>query len=172
MRRFILFRVVTAMVMLSGLVATALLCSRLMSRERAELRSTTEAHAGRIGSQVQAGVLAAVEPLARLGQWWLTQGKPTDRDDWATDGQLFLSKSPGLREAHWVGADGWQHWSAVPGAAPNTTRTRPDDRILREIVTIRQGEPEVISDVWNAPQIGPAFYVCYPVGPVRRVRGY
>ena len=165
MRRFIVFRVVSAIVMVSGLIAAFLLCSRLISRERAELRSTTEAHARRIGSQVQSGVLAAVEPLERLGQWWLSQGKPTAQEDWATDGQLFLSRSPGLREALWVGADGWQRWAAIPGAAPNTTRIRADGRILREIANIHRGQPMVISEVFSAPGIGTAFYVCYLVKP-------
>ena len=167
MRRVIVFWTVSATVMVSGLAATVVLCSKLISGERAELRSTTEANAQRIGSQVQTGVLAAIDPLERLGRWWLTQGKPTDPEDWATDGQLFMSRSPGLREALWVGRDGWQQWSAVPGGVPNITRTRPDERTLREIASTHSGQPGVISDVFDAPGIGPAFYALFPREPRR-----
>src|SRR5450759_552625 len=114
MRRFIRLRGVFVLVCVSGLVAAVLLCSEVIRRKRAEVRSTTAAEGRRIALHVQKGVLAATEPLKRLGQWWLTQGKPAAREDWATDGQLFLSQSPGLSEALWVGVDGRQWWSAVP----------------------------------------------------------
>jgi hypothetical protein len=101
MRRFIILRVVFVLVFVSGLVAAVLLYSEVIRRKRAEVRSTTAAEGQRIALHVQKGVLAATEPLKRLGQWWLTQGKPAVREDWATDGQLFLSQSPGLSEALW-----------------------------------------------------------------------
>ncbi len=170
--RVIVFWAVSATVMVWGLVATVLLCGKLVSLERAEFRSTTEADAQSIGAQLQTGVLAAIGPLERLGQWWFTQGKPMDREDWATDGQLFMSQSPGLREALWVGTNGRQQWSAVPGGEPNTTSTRPNDRILREIATARDGQRRVISDIFNAPGVGPAFYVCFPMSRGGLIRGY
>jgi signal transduction histidine kinase len=172
MRRFIILRVVFVLVFVSGLVAAVLLCSEVIRRKRAEVRSTTAAEGRRIALHVQKGVLAATEPLKRLGQWWLTQGKPAAREDWATDGQLFLSQSPGLSEALWVGMDGRQWWSAVPGATPNTTVTRPDNKILREIATLRNGQPTAISEVFISPGAGPAIYVCFPVSQGHRVRGY
>ena len=172
MRRFIVLRIISTLVLVSGLVAAVLLCTKVVSREQAELRSSTDAHAHRIAMQVQAGVLAAIEPLARLGQWWLTQGKPAAPEDWATDGQLFLSQSPGLREAIWVDTEGHQVWSAVPGATPHTSETRPDNRVLGEIATVQSGRPIAISEVFTSPGGGPAVYVCFPVERGRRVRGY
>ena len=172
MRRFIVLRIISTLVLVSGLVAAVLLCTKVVSREQAELRSSTDAHAHRIAMQVQAGVLAAIEPLERLGQWWLTQGKPAAPEDWATDGQLFLSQSPGLREAIWVDTKGRQVWSAVPGATPNTLQTRPDNKVLGEIATVQNGRPIAISEVLPSPGGGPAVYVCFPVERGRRVRGY
>src|SRR5579863_847247 len=121
MRRFFVLRVVSGVILLSGLVAALVLCKRVIAREREELRTTTEAHARRIATQVQSGILGAVEPLKRLGQWWLTQGKPAEREDWDTDGQLFLTHSPGLQKALWIDSKGRQRWSAVPGAVPDLT---------------------------------------------------
>jgi hypothetical protein len=121
----------------SSLVAVLLLSRRIISRERAELRSTPAAHARRIALQVQIGVLTAVKPLQRLGQWWLTQEKPEDPEDWATDGQLFLSQSPGLRAAIWVDTVGRQRWSAVPGATPSISTTRPSDMVLPQIARLK-----------------------------------
>lgn len=169
--RFIVFRVVSVAVLIAGLSAAVLLCSKLLTKESAELQATTDANVRRIASQVQTGVLAAIQPLERLGQWWLSQGKPADRSDWATDGQLFLSQSPGLRQAFWVDPYGWQRWSAVPGSVPATDRIRPNDRIQREIAALRRGKMS-ISESFDVPGIGSAIYVCFPIRQAGRVRGY
>ncbi len=169
--RFIVFRVVSIAVLIAGLSAAVLLCSKLLAKESAEQQATTDANVARIASQVQTGVLAAVQPLERLGQWWLSQGKPADRGDWATDGQLFLSQSPGLRQAFWVDPYGWQRWSAGPGSVPATDRIRPTDRIRREIAALRPGRMS-ISESFDAPGIGSAIYVCFPIRQAGRVRGY
>ena len=172
MRRFIALQVVSALVLLSGLVAAVLLCAKVIDLEQAELRSEAEAHGQRIASQIEAGIIAAIEPLERLGQWWLSQGKPAAAEDWATDGQLFLSRSPGLRKALWIGTDGLQRWAAAPGATPATASARPEALALQQIARIRKGEPKAISEVFSAPGIGPAIYVCVPVTEARKLRGY
>jgi PAS domain S-box-containing protein len=170
--RFSALRVISALVIVSGLVATVLLCTRLISKELAELRSTADAHARRIASQVQSGVLAATDPLERLGQWWLTQGRPADPEDWANDGQLFLSQSPGLRKAIWLDPDGRQRWWAAPGTVPDSAVTGLDLEALREIEAVQRGRERTISGVFTSVGSGPAIYVCYPVNYKGRVRGY
>ena len=50
--------------------------------------------------------------------------------------------------------------------------TRPDNKILREIAILRNGQPTSISEVFISPGAGPAIYVCFPVSQGRRVRGY
>jgi signal transduction histidine kinase len=122
--------------------------------------------------QVQSGVLAATDPLERLGQWWLTQGRPADPEDWASDGQLFLSQSPGLRKAIWLDADGRQRWWAAPGMAPNSPGTGLGLETLREIEAVRRGRERTISEVLISHGSGPAVYVCYPVSYKGRLRGY
>jgi signal transduction histidine kinase len=169
--RFTIFRAVSTVVLVTGLVAAILLCSKLLTKESAELRATTDANARRIALQVQTGVLAAIQPLERLGQWWLSQGKPADRGDWATDGQLFLTQSTGLRQAFWVDPSGWQRWSAVPGSVPATDRIRPNDRIQREITAAGRSKMS-ISGSFEAPGTGSAIYVCFPIRQAGRVRGY
>ena len=158
--------------MLSGLIAATLLCVRLISREREELQRTTHAEARHIAAQLGTGVLGRIEPLERMGQWWLSQGKPFDREDWRTDGQLFLSGSPGLVEAAWVGADGLQRWSAKPEAEPNWKQVRPDPRVRQLIAAAKARGSKVISDVFSAPDTPAAFYACVPVSRDRRVWGY
>jgi signal transduction histidine kinase/sensor domain CHASE-containing protein len=172
MRRFVVFRVVSATVMLSGLIAAILLCSKLIDREQAELRYTTDANVRRIATQLQGGVSAALVPLERLGQWWLSQGKPMDREDWATDGRLFLSQSPGLRRAVWVSPERRQLWSASPGTAPDLARTVPEDRVLRTVALVGNNGQGAVSDVFDDAGIGRAFYVCFRMSKGGRVRGY
>lgn len=170
--RRVIFGIASGVIMTVGLIATFALCGKLIHVEQAELRSTTAARARSIALQVQSGVLGAIEPLDRLGRWWITQGKPADAEDWATDGQLFLAHAPGLRAALWVTPDGWQKWSAAPGETPNTTRIRPDRRVAAEIAALRSGERFRISDVFASPGAGPAFYVSFPVSSGEKIRGY
>jgi PAS domain S-box-containing protein len=172
MRRYIILQVVSGTVMLAGLVATFILCRNVIERERGELQRAAEAEARRVAMHLQTDVLATAESLERLGKWWLSQGKPLDRDDWNTDGQLFLSRSPGLREAVWMGTDGYQYWVATPGADPNTTRIRPEDRV-RDLVRIAQTRRSIVtSGVFDGWNMGAEFYVCVPLIQDKRIRGY
>lgn len=171
-RRRVLLGIASGAIMAVGLIATFALCGKLIHVEQAELRSTTAARARSIALQVQTGVLAAIEPLDRLGRWWITQGKPADAEDWATDGQLFLSHSTGLRAAMWVTTDGWQKWSAAPGETPSTAKVRPDRRIVAEIAALQNGERFRISDVFETPGAGPMFYVNFPVSSGGKIRGH
>jgi signal transduction histidine kinase len=120
---------------------------------------------------VRSDVLTAVEPLQRLGQWWLTQGKPESPEDWITDGQLFLSQSPGLRRALWVDMEGRQRWSAAPGTTPDIRTIRPDEVMLRQIARIKSGEPIAVSEVFGGSE-GQTVYVCFPAIQRGRTRGY
>ena len=172
MRRFLVLRLLSALVLVSGLFAAVLLCAKVIRREQAEIRATSEAHARRIALHLQNGVLAALEPLERLGQWWLTQGKPAAPEDWASDGRLFLSQSPGLREALWVDLDGRQRWYARPGATPNENRVKAEDRVLREIDAVRSGMRLGISEPFASGWTQSAIYVCFPIVRAGRLRGY
>ena len=171
-RRRVLFGIASGAIMAVGLIATFALCGKLIRVEEAELRSNTAARAHTLALQVQTGVLAAIEPLDRLGRWWITQGKPADAEDWATDGQLFLSHATGLRSALWITPDGWQRWSAAPGATPSTTKVRADARIVTEIAALPHGQRYRISDVFESPEAGPVFYVNFPVSSGGKIRGY
>src|SRR5450432_243719 len=107
-------------IILATLFATFTLCSSLVQRERAELERRTQAEAQQIATHLRIGMTAALEPLAHLGTWWLSQGKPFDLEDWRNDAQLFLTNASGLRQALWVGADGVERWSAMPTSEPTT----------------------------------------------------
>ncbi|HTS63262.1 MAG TPA: ATP-binding protein [Candidatus Acidoferrales bacterium] len=172
MLRHRLLHAISAAVMLAGLVAAVLLCNNIIRRESAELQRTSEAEARRIAAHFQAGMLASLEPLEQLGRWWLSQGKPEAREDWRTDGQLFLSKALGLRQALWVGADGFEHWVATPGADPKISRSRPNDRIRRVIAAANARRSITISDIFDLPTASSVLYVCFPIDENRRVKGY
>src|SRR5260370_26316852 len=133
MRRHRLFQLLSATVMVAGMGAALVLCDRLITRERAELQRNAELDAQRIAARVQAGVMSGVPPLSALGAWWLSQGKPLDREDWRTDGQLFLARSTGLLQAAWISSNGFQEWSAKPAAEPRLKRGPPDIRLQRLI---------------------------------------
>jgi signal transduction histidine kinase len=172
MKRRVVFYVLSAAVMSTGLAAAILLCNNLILRERAETLRTTSAEAQHIALGLKAGALANFEHLDRLGRWWLSQGKPLDLEDWRTDGQLFLSRSVGLREAAWVGADGLQRWSAEQGAEPVAATTRPGDRVRQVVESARSLHGLATSEVFATPDVAAAFYVCVPIIEKRRPRGY
>src|ERR1051326_3518753 len=130
-RRPSVLQVVSATVMLAGLIAALVLCQRLISRERTELESTAANDVRQIAARLQSGILESIGPLDRLGRWWISQGRPADLDDWNTDGKLFLSNSPGIRTAYWIGTDGYLRWQATPGAPPRLRRSRPDTNLAQ-----------------------------------------
>ena len=162
----------SAIIILAGMFATLTLCASLVKRERDELERRTQAEAQQIATHLQAGMTRAIEPLAHLGTWWLSQGKPFDREDWHNDAQLFLANASGLHQALWVGSDGVERWSAVPGSAPITKPVRPDDAIRRLIGEAGSRDSLVISGLFNAPGITHALYVCVPVQRNQRLAGY
>jgi signal transduction histidine kinase len=162
----------SAVIILAGLFATLTLCGSLVKRERAELERRTQAEARQIATHLQIGMMGAIEPLAHLGNWWLSQGKPFDREDWRNDAQLFLANASGLRQALWVGSDGVERWSALPGTAPITKPVRPNDAISRLIGEAGSRDSLVISGLFTAPGITHAVYVCVPVRRNQRLAGY
>jgi signal transduction histidine kinase len=162
----------SALIILAGLFATLTLCGNLVKRERAELERRTQAEAQQIATHLQIGMMGAIEPLAHLGNWWLSQGKPFDREDWRNDAQLFLANASGLRQALWVGSDGVERWSALPGSAPITKPVRPNDAISRLIGEAGSRDSLAVSGLFTAPGITQAVYVCVPVRRNQRLAGY
>jgi signal transduction histidine kinase len=172
MARLGFLQAVSIIIILATLYATLTLCGRLVQGERAELERRTRAQTQQIATQLQVGMMSAVEPLARLGSWWLSQGKPFDPEDWRSDAQLFLANAYGLRQALWVGSDGVERWSATPGSEPRTKPVRPDDAIRRLIEDARVRDSLVISGLFVMPKIPHALYVCAPVHRTGRLVGY
>ena len=153
----------SVIIILAALFATLSLGGLLVRRERAELQRRTQAQAQLIATQLHIGMKNAFEPLTRLGSWWLSQGKPDDPEDWQSDAQLFLASATGLRQALWVGRDGVQRWSAVPGSIPSTKPIRTDNAIRRLVEDARTRDSLVLSGLLSAPEISQALYVCAPV---------
>src|SRR5450432_1894032 len=166
------FQAASAIIIVTTLFATFTLCGSLVQRERAELERRTQAEAQQIATHLQVGMMGALEPLARLGAWWLSQGKPFDREDWHNDAQLFLANASGLRQALWVGLDGVERWSAMPGSASITKPVRPNDAIRHLIGEARSRDSLLLSGLFNAPGITHALYVCVPVRKNQRLAGY
>jgi signal transduction histidine kinase len=173
MTRQDVLRGTSAVIILAGLFATLTLCGSLVKRERAELERRTQAEAQQIATHLEIGMMAALEPpLTHLGTWWLSQGKPFDREDWRNDAQLFLANASGLRQALWVGIDGVQRWSALPGSAPITKPVRPNDAISRLIGEAVSRNSLAVSSLFTAPGIAHALYICIPVHKNQRLAGY
>ena len=162
----------SVIIILATLFAMFTLCGMLVQRERAELERRTQAEAQQVATHLQTGMKGAIEPLARLGTWWLSQGKPLDREDWRNDAQLFLAYAYGLRQALWVGSDGVERWSAMPGGAPIAKTVRPDEAILRLIEEAGSRDSRVVSGLFAAPGITHALYVCVPVHRNQQLAGY
>ncbi len=85
-----------------ALGAATMLAQALVSRERQQLRGRTDAEAKYVAAQLRSAVLQSMDVLPRIGNWWLSQGRPEAREDWETDAQLFLQAGTGLRELVWI----------------------------------------------------------------------
>ena len=167
-----LFQAASAAVTLAGLVAAGSLCGNLIKRESEELQRTSQAEASQIASRMHAGMAAAFEPIEGLGLWWLSQGKPEDREDWHTDARLFLTRATGLREAFWVDPDGNQRWMAKPEGDPAVQRILPPDPVRNLVAAARDRHSMTTSEVWNEPGVANAIYVCFPFYKNGLLRGF
>jgi PAS domain S-box-containing protein len=85
-------------------------------------------------------------------------------EDWRTDGQLFLARAPGLREAMWIGRDGLQHWSAVPGGDVHTSAKQPDPRLVPLLSLAKSRRVLTVSPIFQSSESPTAMYVCLPIG--------
>lgn len=160
-------RLLSGAILITGLVSSVLLFRRLVDKERQELRANSEADAQNVAMQLRSGILQSVGALQDLAKWWLTQGKPLDVDDWRKDGQLFLTRSPGLQHAIWIGRDGLQHWAAAPGSEPDTQVSQPDVRLRSVIAEARSLHATVLSAIFELGSNRRGFYACVPVAGLR-----
>src|SRR5260370_16169946 len=120
-----------------ALGATTMLAQALVSRERQQLRGRTDAEAKYVAAQLRTAVVQSMDVLPRIGNWWLSQGRPEAREDWETDAQLFLLPGTGLRELVWIDTNGRTLWSVRPGALPDFNHHSPDAELA---VTVRQAQ--------------------------------
>src|SRR5690348_13372256 len=152
------FQLLSLAILLGGLLAAIALCKGLIDAERAQLRHTREAEAEHTAAQLRTGVLESLESLTQLAKWWGLHGKPSDAEDWRTDGQLFLSRAPGLREAVWIGRDGRQHWSAIPGGDVDTVVKTPDPRLVPLLSLAKSRRALTLSPIFPSPESRAAIY--------------
>jgi signal transduction histidine kinase len=108
-------------------------------------------------------VLQAFDPLPRIGEWWLLQGRPLAPEDWDADAGLFMRSGAGLRTVSWVYADGKRSWTAKPGlnSKPNAFE-QPGPELHRAVELARSGNGVVIPEVFELD--GRAMlYACAPI---------
>lgn len=172
MRKQRIFRLVSIGVLLCGVVSTFIVCEVLVKRERAELERRTEEETKHIAAQLQTGILSSLEPLRRIGAWWISQGKPLDPEDWASDAQIFLASSSGLREISWIGTDGIQRWSAKPGSSPNVSAVPVSEEMRQLVNAARRRQSAALSRTVELQGGRRGFYACIPAQTLRRVHGY
>jgi PAS domain S-box-containing protein len=160
-------RLLSGVILIAGLVSALLLFRRLIDKERQELQANSETQAQDLAMQLRSGILQSVGALQDLAKWWLSQGKPLDLEDWRKDGQLFLTRSPGLQRAIWIGRDDLQHWSAAPGFQPDLRVRRPEPHLSDVIAEARSTRAAVISPVFDLDSDRSAFYACIPVAGLK-----
>jgi PAS domain S-box-containing protein len=166
------FNAASVAVAFCGLAGTVALFERLTLRERAELGRRTEVEAQHIAGQIQNGVMERLDPLHRIGEWWVSQGRPLSPDDWETDAQLFLTAGAGLQQLSWMEANGSLSWSVRPGALPDTTVQRPAHDLRGFVRRACSHNPAAISGVFKDENRKPAIYACSSVTRRGRLAGY
>jgi signal transduction histidine kinase/sensor domain CHASE-containing protein len=150
---------------LAALLSTFVLQDVLAKRDLLQLEMRTAAEANHVGAQLRTGVLQAFDALPRIGDWWLSQGRPLAPEDWEADARLFIRVEAGLKSVSWVMPDQKRSWTVRPGGS-----LRPD--------SFEQPAPELLSVVElarqrNALVVSPVFEVdgrslVYGVVPLTR----
>ena len=147
---------------LCALAVTLAISRALTAREQAQLQLRTEGEAKHVASQLRASLLTSLDVLPRLGEWWLTQGRPADPEDWKTDAQLFLKAGLGLREVAWLSPEGRTLWCVQPGSNPDFHCSSMDPSMAALAKHPAAGRSTVLSDVAIRQGV-PRFYACTPI---------
>lgn len=172
MRIRTLVNTVSVGVVLFGTIGTFKLCQVLVERERTQLRSRARFEAEQIAAQIRLGVLNRLGQMEKLGEWWLSQGKPLEKEEWQSDARLFLSGDAGLKQAMWLDGRAIQRWSIRPGALPDTKSVAAPRYISRLATQAHTRRDLVLSSLEDLPDGSPAFYACVPVTSGGSIRGY
>jgi signal transduction histidine kinase len=101
-----------------GLGGTYVLYTQLQSMELQHLKRRTATELGHVAHQTQDGLAERLYALQSLAQWWISQGRPLDIEDWKSDSRLFLDRASGLAEVRWVDPGFHVQWSVHPGDLP------------------------------------------------------
>jgi signal transduction histidine kinase len=147
---------------LCALGATLALSRAFTAREQAQLQLRTEAEAKHVASQLRASLLTSLDELPRMGEWWLSQGRPVASEDWKTDAQLFLRADLGLREVVWLNPQGKPLWCVKPGGKPDFHCASIDPSMADLAKHPEAVRSMVLSDV-AVRQGVPRFYACTPI---------
>jgi signal transduction histidine kinase len=151
-----------------ALGATLTLSQALVSRERQQLLGRTDEEAKHVAAQLRSALVQSVDVLPRIGNWWLTQGRPEAREDWETDAQLFLRLGTGLRQVAWIDTNGKTLWSVRPGAVPDFKAQSPDADLADTLRQAFHNGTLTLSNVANRNGV-PYFYACAPIRSGRLV---
>jgi two-component system cell cycle sensor histidine kinase/response regulator CckA len=134
----------------------------LVSRERQQLLNQTDEEARYVAAQLRSSVLQTMDVLSRIGNWWLTQGRPEAAEDWETDAQLFLKAGTGIRELNWVDTQGRTVWSVRPGALPNFKRRPQEVELVDSVRQAQQSGSLAFSKIGNSNG-ATHIYACVPI---------
>jgi signal transduction histidine kinase len=155
-----------------GLISTFVLQSVLAQRDLRELEARTAAEANHVGPQLRTGVIQACDALPRIGDWWLSQGRPLAPEDWDADAGLFVRAEAGLKSVSWVGADGKRSWTVQPGVSSKFNSFEPPARELLALVELaRQRNALAVSPVFEIA--ARSFVYCgFPITRRGRLVGF
>lgn len=151
-----------------ALGAAMTLSQALVSRERQQLLGRTDEEAKHVAAQLRSALVQSMDVLPRIGNWWLTQGRPEAREDWETDAQLFLRSGTGLREVAWIDTKGKMLWAVRPGAIPDFKHQSPDAELAGTLRQAFQNGSLALSNVADRNGV-PHFYACAPIRSGRLV---
>jgi signal transduction histidine kinase len=155
-----------------SLAATVVASHWVADREDGEIRASTDAEARHVAAQLSVGLSQAFDPLQRIAEWWLLQGRPLAAEDWDKDARLFLTSRQGLRRLVWLDARGRLAWSARPGEAPRGGPPRTRDLVLVAAYDAAQDSQDTAISPVGEVEGSPAVYVCTPVYREGRLAGY
>ena len=147
---------------LCALGATMMLSRVLITREQIQLQQRTDAEAKHVAAQLRSAVLQSVDVLPKIGKWWVSQGRPTSREDWESDAGIFMKSESSMREVVWLDSRGKVSWCVHPGGIPdfNCRKAEPE---LTALVKQATASASVALSLVVVRQGVPFFYACTPI---------
>jgi signal transduction histidine kinase/CheY-like chemotaxis protein len=162
-----------AIVGLTTLLAALLLCLRLVTWQRAEIRAATKAHVLFVRNKMDSELKARILPLERMARQWEIRGQPNDVD-LESDAMLVMIRYRGYEAIEWMDPTFHVRWVALRrGNEADLGADLGTDARLRVALQAAEDTQQVmVTHPLDLQRGGQGFLVCVPIFPKGEFGGF